>query len=490
MSSALESLNEARACLDNGEIDEAYRLVDEVLLDNPDNGLALYMAATIMERAGKISVAYAFARRSADVAGDKPMPWEMIGKTAEVLSRFDEAERAYRKAIQLSNTPEGKGGNYSNLGALYVNSGRFKEAQRICEEALKLTPLSRKARTNYGISLLGQRKWAGWDFYTASWGLEYRPRKRYANEPDWDGEAGKKIVVYAEQGLGDEICFASMIPDVAKDCQIILECDMPLANLFERSFPNVRVYGTRRQKHILWDEKDREGIDASISMGELGRFYRVKNAQFTGAPYLVADPARKTMWRALFDSKKKPVIGIAWTGGTLKTNGKSRKLALQTLLPVLKAIDAHWVSLEYKNAFLEVQGMKTMGVDIEQYAFATLTPDYDDTAALVDSCDLVICMQTAVAHLAGALGKECWVMVPKCSGWRYGEEGDTTPWYSSLKLIRQKEFGSWTGPINKIVKMLHAYSDHQSNNRQAASADGAVLSGGKRGISGRIKAAA
>lgn len=490
MTSHIEALETAKRLMDEKELDEAYKIVEEVLLDDPNHGLALYMAAHIMEMAGKVAVAYTFARRSADVSPEKPMTWEMVGKTAEVLSRFDEAEKAYRKAIQLSATDNGRAGNYSNLGALYINSGRFKEAQRPCEEALKLTPLSRKARGNYGLSLLGQRKWAGWDFFSALWGTEYRPRNRYCNEPDWEGESGQKIVVYGEQGLGDEICFASMIPDVAKDCTVILDCDIKLSNLFERSFPNVKVYGTRRDKGLLWDEKDREGIEASISIGELGRFYRVKNSQFTGAPYLVADPVRKTMWRALFDSKKKPVIGIAWTGGTLKTNGKSRKLKLSSLLPILKAIDAHWVSLEYKDAFREVQEMKALGVDIEQYGFATLTPDYDDTAALVDSCDFVICMQTAVAHLAGALGKECWVMVPKCSGWRYGEEGDTTPWYSSLKLIRQKDFGSWVGPINKIVKMLHAYSDHQSNHRQAASADCPVLQGGKRGIPERIKAVA
>ena len=261
-----------------------------------------------------------------------------------------------------------------------------------------------------------------------------------------------KVIVYSEQGLGDEICFSSMIPDVSKDCDVVFECDLRLANLFERSFPNVKVYGTRYQKHVLWDERDRL-VDASIASGELGRFYRRKDEDFPKKPFLKACPYRKKMWRALFDSKKKPVIGIAWKGGTPRTNSKFRELTLEQLDPILKAVDAHWVSLEYKNAFDEVSEAKKRGIDIEQYPFATLTPDYDDTAALVDECDLVICMQTAVAHLAGGLGKDCWVLVPKTTGWRYGEEGDSCIWYPSLKLIRENQ--GWEKPMNKIIKMLN-----------------------------------
>jgi hypothetical protein len=283
------------------------------------------------------------------------------------------------------------------------------------------------------------------------WGTPKRPKKRWKAEPDWDGTKGQKIIVYSEQGLGDEICFSSMIPDVSIDCDVVFECDLRLSNLFERSFPKVKVYGTRYHKKP-WDSGDAL-VEASISSGELGRFYRRSDDSFSKEPFLKACPYRKTMWRALFDAKKKPVIGIAWTGGTQRTNAKFRELSLEALDPILKSVDAHWVSLEYRNSFNEVSAAKERGIDIEQYPFATLTPDYDDTAALVDECDLVICMQTAVAHLAAGLGKDVWTLVPKTTGWRYGEEGDSCIWYPTMKLVREND--GWGGAINQVVKMLN-----------------------------------
>lgn len=447
-----EQLDQAKSLVDSGRVDESFEILEEVLTENPNNGIALALGAYISEKANRFPMGYLFAKRATEVSPERAVGWELLGKLCDILGLFDESERAYRKAIQLSMTSETKGGNYANLAALYINSGRFKDAKAPCEAALKLTPNTHKARGNYGLCLLGLKDWSGWDYYSALWGTIHRPKKKWINEPDWNGEAGKKVIVYTEQGLGDEICFSSMVNDISKDCEVVLECDLRLANLFERSFPGVKVYGTRWKKHVFWDEEDRRP-DFSISLGELGRFYRKEDKDFPKEPYLKADPNRKMMWRALFDSKKKPVIGIAWTGGTVRTNSKYRKLTLENLKPIFSAVDAHFVSLEYKNAFEEVEQAKKIGIDIEQYPFGTLTPDYDDTAALVDECDLIICMQTAVAHLAGGLGKDCFVMVPKTSGWRYGEEGDKTIWYPSLTLFREEK--GWGNTINKVAKAVN-----------------------------------
>jgi ADP-heptose:LPS heptosyltransferase len=150
------------------------------------------------------------------------------------------------------------------------------------------------------------------------------------------------------------------------------------------------------------------------------------------------------MWKKRL--KGKPTIGIAWSGGTWKNAGSFRKLPLTEWKPIFEAVDANWVSLQHKDASSDIEG-----TPVVQYP-ATLSKDYDDTAALVASCDLVLGMQTSVHHLAGALGIPSWIILPKTSQWRYGEEYTDLPWYKGTKLYRQGS--SW--PIATIVNDLKA----------------------------------
>jgi hypothetical protein len=138
------------------------------------------------------------------------------------------------------------------------------------------------------------------------------------------------------------------------------------------------------------------------------------------------------------------VIGIAWTGGTKLNKGKFRNAPLDLWQPVFDSVNAHWVNLEYKPA-------DTKGTPLHTYPWATLTKDYDDTAALVAACDLVICMQTSVGHLAGALGVPAWVMVPKQSEWKYGDF-DTLPWYRGSKVYHQTS--DWAEVLQRIARDL------------------------------------
>jgi hypothetical protein len=211
------------------------------------------------------------------------------------------------------------------------------------------------------------------------------------------------------------------------------------------------VYGTRKfkpmaEKPNAWLEKDRD-FDASLALGQIGEYYRTDPAQCPGTPYLVPDPERVLMWKALWANKGKPIIGIAWHGGIPKTGAHMRRWSLETLLPVLNSIDAHWVVLEYKPAGAEIDAFRAKypHIDVREYPHATLTKDYDDTAALVASLDHIFCIQTAVAHLGGALGVPTWVCVPPCSQWRYGAEGESIPWYKSVRVLRQHK-GAWNLP--------------------------------------------
>jgi ADP-heptose:LPS heptosyltransferase len=180
--------------------------------------------------------------------------------------------------------------------------------------------------------------------------------------------------------------------------------------------------------------------------------FRSKPEDFPGKPYLKADPERRIQWRALFDTLRKPVIGIAWTGGLNNTGKKKRSLKLEDLEPIFRSIDATWVSLEYRDRDDEIQAFyEKTGIQIHQWKRATRTEDYDDTAGLVAELDLVVSVSTAVIHLAGALGKDCWVLVPNKPRWFYLLEGEI-PWYKSVKLFRQKQNGEW--PIEEVSRLL------------------------------------
>jgi tetratricopeptide (TPR) repeat protein len=452
-------LDRARGLCEAGHLDDAWDICESILVENPNHGASLILAAYIAWKANKYVMGYAFAKRAVDVAPQEALAWLNLGLNASSLWRMEEAEVAQKTAVRLASEKEIRGMANMNLAGLCIDFGRFKEAEQYARLALKDAPSSPKAKANLGFGLLGQGKWEGWDFYSYSLGLRNREKMKFGEEPDWDGTPGQTVAFYGEQGVGDELSFASMLPDAIRDCKkVIFSCDKKLEGIFKRSFPNAKVYGTRKAKEgdgVQWDKEDWQ-MDASLALGELGAIYRKTDESFGGQPYLVADPERRKMWRTLFDGKKKPVIGIAWTGGIENTGRKFRTLTLDMLKMILQSVDAHWVSLQYKDASKEIAEFRKSNpsIDIVQYGFGTLTPDYDDTAALVAECDLVICIQTAVAHLAGALGKDCWVLLPKNSQWRYGESGYKMPWYNSVSVFRQRSLQDWHGPMGEMIGRL------------------------------------
>lgn len=446
----------AQTLAEAGELDESFHLINKMLEEEPNNYRLLITGSYIMWKCKRLPVAYHLGKRAVDIAPHDAAAWINYGTACDDLWLTEESEQAYKMVLRLDAEPRQKAMAYSNLAALYVNTGRFKQAEPMAREALKLNPQSVKGEANLGFAMLGQRKWEGWKHYSRSLGMPSRGKVKFGNEPDWDGSKDKVVALYGEQGVGDEISFASMVPDAIRDCRkVVIETEAKLAGLFQRSFPKAKVYGTRRQKEGLdWSVEDQK-LDASCAIGELGQFYRTSDDSFTGEPYLVADPIRRVMWRHLFEAKKKPCIGIAWTGGMPWTAQKYRTLTLDQL-SFLKDLDAHFVSLQYKDAEKEIAAYKSQnpGVDLVQYPFATLTNDYDDTAAMVAELDLVIAVQTAAIHLAGGLGKEAWVLLPKTSQWRYAESGETIPWYKSVRVFRQRSLNDWHGPIGEVTGRL------------------------------------
>lgn len=314
------------------------------------------------------------------------------------------------------------------------------------------------------MAYLALKRWReGWRDYNENIGKEKnRKEMRYGDEPRWDGTKGLNVVCYGEQGLGDEISFTSALPDLIRDCKsVTFETDMRLRNTIQRSFPNIRVMGTRYKDESKRDWAHVEKFDARVAIGELPAFYRLKDADFHGRPYLVPSPDIAAQWRTMLDRLgNKPKIGITWTGGIPKTGQARRSISLDTYAPLFKGFDADWISLQYKEPDVEAAEQK-YGVKIHDWEWGTRMADYDHTVALVSQLDLVISVCTAVVDAAGAVGKECWCLVPEVPIWKHLSEGSWFPWASSVKLYRQKG-REW--PIHLLLGQLKdKYPDFARN---------------------------
>jgi len=432
---------------ETGQPDEALRVCSEMLNENPDNPAILYSAGRIFLEAERVGMAQTFLKRALEIAPNKSAIWNALGRCNQERFKIEEAERCFRKAIKIDPKEHHP---YTNMGLLFLNRCESDKAIEYCTKALELNPGDKDATLNRGLAYLQKRQWKeGWEGYSVNLGTtSHRKERIYGDEKRWNGEKGKTVVVYGEQGIGDELSFASCIPDLIRDSKkVVIETERRLVGLFKRSFPEADVYGTRYDNEIDWCSDYQ--FDYRVPLGGLPMFYRNKDEDFPGTPYLVADPERIVQWKALLDSLgPEPKVGITWTGGIQKTGKQRRSFSLETLLPLLKE-KAHFVSLQYRDA-PEIQDFEDMyGIKIHHWKHSVQTNDYDDTAALIQSLDLVISVTTAVIHLAGGLGKECWVLTPKHPMWRYGPNQPDYLWAKSVKLYRQKD--TWANLVQQVA---------------------------------------
>lgn len=360
----------------------------------------------------------------------------------------------------------------NNLGTLYINEGKPEDAMRHLKKALEVDPAHPQSHWNLSLAYLETGDYKnGWAEYDSGFGARVRLERTYhkPNDPPlpfWNGEKGARVVVYGEQGIGDEIMFVSMLPDLLRDCELVVfECHRKLHSLFANSFPGIDMYPTREDELVTWpikpDGSYRYNFTHKISIGSLGRFYRNDINDFPGTPYLSPTPKSELRWgQWLAKLPPGPKVGLSWVGGHKKTRIEVRSLTLEEMLPILREGANHgvqFVSLQYTPHEEEVAEFAAKhGIQIHLAPEACYSGVYDDTAGLVANLDLVISVCTSVIHLAGAMGVPTWIMTPSRPAWRYRLDLDTMPWYQHNTLFRQAPGSTdWTPVVAEVASSLH-----------------------------------
>ena len=458
----------AAEAIENGRGGEVIGVLERAMYENPSDASAIYLMGVVMMQGETPGLAYQLFKRCTEIEPTVATHWNSLGRACQYLQRYDEAWACLETAHKLApDDPV----IVNNRGLCLLNQGRPDEALALFERAADASPeLEPLIEENVGTAHLALGNWRqGWIGYERALEGQHRTDKKYGpNARRWPGlpkpaniggvsyedfgfgsasgppiEPARTLIVHGEQGIGDEVLFASMIPDlIASDParEIIIDCRHGLAGLFERSFPSARVYATRSDEIPHWYDPGKP-YDV-VAVGSLGQYFRNSEAAFPGTPYLKPCPMRHFENKCLFRAgKRAPVIGVAWTGGKHNTGEREKSLPLDDLLPLFRALPgAQFVSLEYKDRGQQIEAFaREHSIHLAHLPWKTVTSDYDDTAALVAACDAVVSCMTSVAHLASALGVQTHMMLPDQPqpSWRYHGRDKHIPWYSCLKLHRK-----------------------------------------------------
>ncbi len=378
------------------------------------------------------------------------------------VGEFEAGAAHIRKAMELNPADPDVRCNFS---AILIQEGRAEDALSICRDLLAAHPDMHEARLNRALANLKLGRFdAGWPDYEA----RKRARGNYVPRAlplaEWQGEPldSGKLLVYAEQGIGDQIMFASCVPELLpKLAACVIECAPKLVPLFRRSFPGATIVSQQEGDANLARLAQAAGIDRQVAIGSLPAQFRKQRADFPAhAGYLRAAAARVDYWKQRLNALGPGLkIGIAWSGGAPVTQGASRSMQLTDWLPILGQAGCHFVSLQHGDVGDELAAW-SRAQRIALHHWRDAVEDYDETAAVVTALDLVISVQTALVHLAGALGRPVWVVLRAASEWRYLERGEEMPWYPSVRLFRQQHAGDWAPVVARIAQELAQRARH------------------------------
>jgi len=371
--------------------------------------------------------------------------------------RFAEAVTAFERAEALGNKPAA-----SNKGNSLLDLGQMDEALRAHEIAVERDPEHPGAIYNLALTELRLGDWEhGWPNYEARWRFkEVHRRPRSFKQPRWDGEPldGRRVLLHAEQGLGDTIQFCRYATLVAARGGVPVLQVQPPAERLMRSLGVVRA--ELAETALLGAEPPEFDLECPLLSLPAVFGTTPETAPWPGA-YLGAEPELVFQKRLRFlnirpgpmqhSGERSLRVGLAWAGNPRYKADRQRSMALATLLPLLRIPGITWISLQKGPG---AEQLAALPGDVFVSDGSSGDRDLAETAALVASLDLVITTDTCIAHLAGAMEKPLWILLPHLADWRWMEQVETTPWYPTAWLARQSEPGDWRGVVKRVMEEL------------------------------------
>jgi tetratricopeptide (TPR) repeat protein len=433
--------------------DEALASYDRALALRPDNAEVHVNAGVTFFQLKRFAEALASCDRALALQPDYPEAHSSRGNALTMLGRFDEALANYDRALVLR--PD-YAEAHTNRGVTLHALKRFHDALQCHARAVAARPHFAEAHYNEGLCRLltgdFERGWAKHEWWRDI--AQFKHSKRNFVQPRLTGSqevAGKTILLHAEQGFGDTIQFCRYAPRIAAlGGRVILEVQRSLHDLMQALPGAVQVVS---KGDPLPD------FDMHCPMLSLPLVFGAALATIPReTPYLRASAQTAAHWSARLPPKTRPRIGLAWSGRPEHNNDQNRSIDLAAFLSPLKGIDATLVSLQRDVRAADAAVLQDRSDLIH---FGEELKDFADTAALAANLDLVVAVDTSVAHLAGALGKPVWVLLPFIPDWRWLLDRDDSPWYPTARLFRQDDSRQWDGAFGRLRAALDDFLHRQ-----------------------------
>ena len=436
------------------QLDDALASCNRALAAEPGHTEALYNRGLILHDLTQFDEALASFDRVLAARPTFAEAFNSRGITLRAMNRYEEALASYDRAIEIRpDYPEA----LNNRGNVLREFGRFKEALSEYRRAVTLQPDYADAHWNDALMSLRLGDFAnGWVKYEWRWKKNSftSPQRDFA-KPLWLGTEtikGKTILVHSEQGFGDTIQFCRYVPMIIeRGARPLLEVPETLQNLLKdlSGVAQVVVAGTKLPDFDLHCPF----LSLPLAFGT-----RLETIPAT-VPYLHVSPENGRKWNLLLGRTSGPKIGLVWSGRPTNKNDRDRSINLESLLPLFDT-DAKFVSLQ-KDIRPEDATVLRGRKDLVH--FGDNLSNFSETAALLSNLDLVISVDTAVAHLAGALAKPVWVLLPYIPDWRWLLGRDDSPWYPTARLFRQDETRTWSRVVSRVHGELQAFVKERSS---------------------------
>ena len=424
-----------------GQFNLALECLNKALALDPDFAVAHFNRANLFRETGQYSEAIDSYNTAVLLDPNYAEAFNNLGNTLRDLGRLHEALIVYVKALLLR--PK-HGPAHNNVATTFHSLGDLVEARASYDAGLLEAPGCSDLKFNKSLLLLLSGDYqGGWELYESRLEMDDLKKKLPAfDEPRWDGcedIIGKRLFIHEEQGLGDLIHFCRYVPAlIDKGVEVFLETPKALAPLLKTLHPKVRLVLTGARP---------PDFDFYCPLMSLPFAAKTTLDTISGAAYLSSDKARVAQWKARIGESKAAKIGLVWSGNSAHRNDHHRSIELQDLLPILdKSHDWHSLQKEYRPNDIDVMECQTKIIQHQDEL-----SDFADTAALIENLDLVITVDTSVAHLAGSLGKPVWILLPKVPDYRWMLDRSDTPWYRSARLYRQSALGDWTDVLEKVA---------------------------------------